>query len=326
MNDVLLNDNKILPPLVVLTGPTSVGKTKLSIELAKRINGEIISADSMQVYKGMDVGTAKINESEKEGIKHYLIDVLEPCDDFNITTFCQMAQNCILEIYKKNKIPIVVGGTGFYIQGLVYGIDFSEGDEDLSYRTKLEQLYDNEGCDMVYNMLLDVDPDAANVLHKNDKRRVIRALEYYKTSGKKISEHNEKSKRKESLYNLAYFVLNDERSKIYDRINTRVDIMVKEGLFSEVDLLLKKGYLRESTALQAIGYKEIIDYIDGNKTKDEAIEAIKQNTRHFAKRQITWFKRERDVIWLNKNEYCYDDDKILEDMILKLQERHIIKE
>lgn len=325
MNDLLQNKNSTLPPLVVLTGPTSVGKTKLSIELAKRINGEIISADSMQVYKGMDIGTAKITDDEKDGIKHHLIDVLNPNDSFNVTVFCKMANECILSIYDKGKIPIIVGGTGFYIQGLIYGIDFSDGDEDLSYRAELERLYDEKGADEVYKMLIEIDPDEAKILHKNDKRRIIRALEYYKTSKKRISEHNELSRNKDALYNFAYFVLNDDRAKLYERINERVDIMVKKGLFDEVKSLLDKGYLKDTTALQAIGYKEVIDYLDGNITKDDSINAIKQNTRHFAKRQITWFKREKDVIWLNKNEYEYDEESILRYIIKQLNERHIIK-
>ena len=312
-------------PLVILSGPTAVGKTSLSIALAQKIDGEIISADSMQVYKGMDIGTAKIKEEEMGGVCHHLIDVLLPDANFDITLFCNMAGKCIEDILSRNKIPILVGGTGFYIQGLLYDIDFSAGDNNNEYRSKLEEISINEGSKRLHEMLKEADPAAAAKLHPNDKRRIIRALEYNMTSGLKISEHNQDSKLKISPYNYAYFVLNDKRELIYDSINRRVDKMLENGLVSEVKNLLKAGYIKDSTALQAIGYKEVIEYLEGNIDYDRAAELIKQNTRHFAKRQITWFKREKDVIWLNKNEYDYDNDRILSAIMAKLEERNIVK-
>lgn len=314
------------PPVVVLTGPTSVGKTELSVKLAAMIDGEIISADSMQVYKGMDIGTAKITKAQMRGIPHHLIDVLTPSSNFDVTVFCKMAKECLDGILSRGKVPIIVGGTGFYIQGLLYDIDFSEGDNDTKYRDELEKLWDTDDGMTVIKMLKDVDEQSANKLHPNDKRRIIRALEYYKTSGLTISEHNDESNNKISPYNFAYFVLNDYREDIYKRINQRVDEMMNQGLLDEVKSLLDKGYVKGTTALQGIGYKELCDYLDNITTLPEAVDKIKQNSRHYAKRQITWFKREKDVIWLNKYDYDYDDTFILSDIMKILTERKIINQ
>lgn len=308
-------------PLIILTGPTAVGKTKASIGLAKALNGEIISADSMQVYKYMDIGSAKIRPEEMQGIKHYLVDVLEPDDEFHVVRFQQMAKQAMEEIYAKGKIPIIVGGTGFYIQALLYDIDFTESNEDTAYREELEQLANEKGADFLHKMLQDVDPASAESIHANNVKRVIRALEFYKLTGQKISEHNERERAKESPYDFCYFVLNDERQLLYDKIDSRIDIMLKDGLLEEVTDLKNKGYTKDMVSMQGLGYKEILDYLNGECTLEEAIYILKRDTRHFAKRQLTWFRRERDVIWINKNEYDHDEEKILDVMLSYVRER-----
>lgn len=311
-------------PLIILTGPTAVGKTKASIGLAKAIGGEIISADSMQVYKYMDIGSAKIRPGEMEGVPHHLVDVLEPDEEFHVVRFQQMAKAAMQEIYDRGRIPIVVGGTGFYIQALLYDIDFTENDSDTAYRQSLEALAQEKGASFLHRMLQEVDEKAACDIHENNVKRVIRALEFYHQTGKKISEHNEEERRKESAYNSAYFVLNDERAHLYDRIDLRVDQMMTEGLVEEVKALKDRGYSRNMVSMQGLGYKEILACLEGEMSLEEAVYVIKRDTRHFAKRQITWFKRERDVIWLNKQEFGYDEEKILEQMIKELRERQII--
>lgn len=312
-------------PLIILTGPTAVGKTKASIGLAKALNGEIISADSMQVYKYMDIGSAKIRPEEMDGVKHYLVDVLEPDEEFHVVKFQQMAKDALNEIYEKGKVPIVVGGTGFYIQALLYDIDFSESNEDTSYRTELENLAAEKGVDFVHNMLREVDPASADAIHANNLKRVIRALEFYKQTGEKISEHNEKERAKESPYEFCYFVLNDDRDRLYQRIDLRIDQMVEEGLLEEVSALKDKGYTKDMVSMQGLGYKEILDYLNGECTLEEAIYILKRDTRHFAKRQLTWFRREKDVIWVNKNEFNHDEEQILSSMLETVKERTNIK-
>ena len=308
-------------PLIILTGPTAVGKTKASIGLAKALNGEIISADSMQVYKHMDIGSAKIRPEEMQGIKHYLIDELEPDEEFHVVRFQEMAKKALEEIYAKNKIPIVVGGTGFYIQALLYDIDFTENEEDTEYRKELEQLAAEKGADALHEMLRKVDPASAEAIHANNVKRVIRALEFHKQTGEKISEHNEQERAKLSPYDFCYFVLNDERERLYERINLRIDQMLDDGLVEEVMSLKDQGYTKEMVSMQGLGYKEILDYLNGNCTLEEAIYILKRDTRHFAKRQLTWFRRERDVIWVSKNEHNYDEDKILNVMLDHIKER-----
>jgi len=308
-------------PLIILTGPTAVGKTKASIGLAKALNGEIISADSMQVYKYMDIGSAKIRPEEMDGIKHYLIDELEPDEEFHVVRFQQMAKAAMEEIYAKGKIPIVVGGTGFYIQALLYDIDFTENDEDTEYRKELEKLAKEKGADSLHDMLKEVDPASAESIHANNVKRVIRALEFYKLTGQKISEHNERERGKESPYEFCYFVLNDDRQLLYDRIDLRIDKMLEDGLLEEVTALKNKGYTKEMVSMQGLGYKEILDYLNGACTLEEAIYILKRDTRHFAKRQLTWFRRERDVIWVDKNKYDHDEDKILNVMLSYVRER-----
>lgn len=311
-------------PMVILTGPTAVGKTALSIELAKQIGGSIISADSMQVYKYMDIGSAKIRREEMCGIKHYLIDTLEPSEEFHVVRFQELAKQCLEEIYREQKIPIVVGGTGFYIQALLYDIDFTEQACDEAYRRELEQLLSEKGPQYLHDMLRKVDEKSAETIHANNSKRVIRALEFYHLSGRKISEHNEKERQKESPYQYAYFVLTDERSRIYERIDQRVDKMTEQGLVEEVRNLKKMGCHRGMVSMQGLGYKEILDYLEEELTLDEAIYIIKRETRHFAKRQLTWFKRERDVIWLNKEKYGDKDEELLAEILRVLSEKRII--
>lgn len=311
-------------PLIILTGPTAVGKTAASIDLAKAVNGEIISADSMQVYRGMDIGSAKISREEMRGIRHYLVDVLDPSEEFNVVKFQQLAGQAADEIYARNKIPIVVGGTGFYIQALLYDIDFTENDGDMSLRRELEQTAQNEGAKYLHSILREIDPEAAAQLHPNNTKRVIRAIEFYRQTGKKISEHNRRERERESPYRFAYFVLTDDRARLYKRIDQRVDAMMKAGLLREVQALRERGIPRDSTAMQGLGYKELYAYLEGECPLEEAVRIIKRDTRHFAKRQITWFKRERDVIWLNKEAYQQDNRKILDEMLRHLAERKIL--
>ena len=300
--------------LVVLTGPTAVGKTKLSIELARRIGGEIISADSMQVYKHMDIGSAKIRPEEMEGIPHFLVDELEPSEEFNVVVFQQKTKQYMQEIYERGHIPILVGGTGFYIQAVLYDINFSEDDNNHQIREELETLARDKGAEYMHEELKKIDPVSADTIHANNVKRVIRALEYYKLTGQKISEHNEEQRQNESPYDFSYFVLNDHRELLYERIDKRVDEMVTEGLVEEVTRLKELGYDRSYVSMQGLGYKEIFSYLEGEISLAEAIYIIKRDTRHFAKRQITWFKREKDVIWVNKPEFDYNNNKILDFM------------
>ena len=312
-------------PLIILAGPTAVGKTAASIRLAKAIGAEIISADSMQVYRHMDIGSAKIRQEEMEGVPHYLIDVLEPEEEFNVVRFQQMAKAAAEEIYAKGKIPLVAGGTGFYIQALLYDIDFTENDGDTSYRRSLEKTAEEKGGEYLHAMLRESDPKAAEEIHPHNIKRMIRALEFHHQTGGKISEHNEAEREKSSPYDFVYFVLTDERSRLYERIDRRVDKMMEEGLLEEVRYLKERGVKRESTAMQGLGYKELYAYLDGECTLEEAVRIIKRDTRHFAKRQLTWFKRERDVIWADKSVIGQSDDAVVDFMRKELKNRGIIK-
>lgn len=312
-------------PLIILTGPTAVGKTKLSISLAKAVNGEIISADSMQVYQGMDIGTAKITPEEMQGVKHYLIDELSPDTEFNVVKFKEYAMKYVQEIYAKGKVPIIVGGTGFYIQALLYDIQFDKTEDTHSYRGELEELAAEKGATYLHEMLKEIDPKSAETIHANNVKKVIRAIEFYHQNGYPISEHNEEQRQKESPFQAAYFVLNNERSILYERIDQRVDLMMKQGLVEEVQNLYDEGYDLSLVSMQGLGYKEIIRYFEGEISLEEAVYTIKRDTRHFAKRQITWFKRERDVIWINKQEFAEDEEQILNHMLGILKERTIIE-
>lgn len=312
--------------MIILSGPTAVGKTALSIELAKRVNGAIISADSMQVYKYMDIGSAKIMPEEMEGIPHYLIDELMPDEEFNIVVFQQRAKAALEKIYTNGQIPIIAGGTGFYIQALLYDINFDAQDSNEEYRNELEAFAQSNGNEALHARLKEVDPVSAEKIHANNVKRVIRALEFYHLTGKLISEHNKTEQQKTSPYNFAYFVLTDERENLYKRIDLRVDFMIKNGLIEEVTKLKNMGYHRNMISMQGLGYKEILDYLDGKCTLEEAIYIIKRETRHFAKRQLTWFRRERDVVWFDKSEYDYNETAILDDMCRILETKGIIKE
>lgn len=266
-------------PLIILTGPTAVGKTKASIGLAKAVDGEIISADSMQVYRHMDIGSAKIKPEEMEGIPHHLIDVLEPDDEFHVVKFQQLAKKAMREIWERGHIPIVTGGTGFYIQALLYDIDFDENEKEDACRKELEAYAKEHGAEALHEKLAFVDPASAEMIHPNNIKRVIRALEFYEQTGKRISEHNETQRQRESPYAFAYFVLTDDRAHLYERINRRVDQMIEEGLVNEVQALKDKGYTKQLVSMQGLGYKEILDYLDGNCTLEEAIYTIKRDTR-----------------------------------------------
>ncbi len=302
-------------PLVVLTGPTAVGKTQLSIDLAKMLGGEIISADSMQVYRRMDIGSAKIRPDEMQGIRHYLIDEIEPTEEFNVVKFQEMAKEALQKIYANGHIPILVGGTGFYIQALLYDIHFTENPGDTSFREELQRLAEEKGEDVLYEKLCKVDPKAAEEIHKNNRKRVIRALEYYHQTGEPISVHNEREKNRKSPYQFLYFVLTDDRKHLYGRIDKRVDQMLEEGLLEEVRALKLSGCTKDMVSMQGLGYKEMLAFLDGDyENLEKAVEDLKKNTRHFAKRQLTWFRRERDVIWLDKSEFGYDEKKLLHKM------------
>lgn len=256
-------------PLIILTGPTAVGKTELSIKLAKAVNGEIVSADSMQVYKEMDIGTAKITNEEMQGVPHHLIDILEPKDEFNVFLFKEYACRAMEKIYERGHIPIITGGTGFYIQSVLYDIEFEKSDEDKEYREYLYGLAEEKGKEYIHDMLRTVDEKSAEEIHFNNEKRVIRALEYFKQTGKKISEHNEEQKKNESPYNFLYFVLNNDREVLYDRIDRRVDMMFDMGLTDEVIMLIKHGCTKDMTSMKAIGYREFFEYFDGTATLDD---------------------------------------------------------
>lgn len=311
--------------LVIVTGPTGVGKTDISIQLAKRINGEIISADSVQVYKYMDIGSAKVMPEDMQGVKHYLIDILDPKEKFNIYEFKKAASKAIDEIYSKGKIPIIAGGTGFYIQSILYDIDFSdEADCDNTIREKYENLAREKGNEYVHNLLRQIDSESADLIHANNLKRVIRALEYYEVNHEKISIHNAKQSIKTSPYNFMYFVLNRQRDILYDRINKRVDKMIENGLADEVKWLLSNGYHKDLTSMQGLGYKEIVKYIEGEYSLEEAVDIIKRDTRHFAKRQLTWFKREKTVNMMNYEDFENDSDKMCDEMVRLLHMNKVI--
>lgn len=307
--------------MVILTGPTAVGKSDLSIALAKALDTGIISADSMQVYKHMDIGSAKITPEEMCGVEHALIDVYEPDEPFHVVQFQHDAKAAMEHLWAENKLPLIVGGTGFYIQALLYDIDFTQEDADLRLRRKYEQMAADEGAQALHERLTKVDPQAAAQIHANNIKRVIRALEFYEKTGTPISAHNETERAKESPYGFAYFVLTDRREHLYERIDARVDAMMSQGLLDEVKRLRDMGYTRDMVSMQGLGYKELLAYLDGECTLDEAVYIIKRDTRHFAKRQLTWFRRERDVIWVDKSEFDYDEDRILSYMLNEIEKR-----
>lgn len=311
-----------MKPMVILTGPTAVGKTELSIGLAKALDAEIISADSMQVYQKMDIGTAKIRQEEMQGIRHYLVDCLDPAEEFHVARFQEMAKDALNRIYAKGKIPLIVGGTGFYIQSLLYDIDFTKEEGDREYRDFLQQKVESEGKEALFAMLDSVDPVSCKKIHPNNVKRVIRALEFYKLNGYPISEHNETESKKESPYRFVYFVLNHKRDVLYDRINQRVDLMIEQGLVEEVENLQKEGYKKDMVSMQGIGYRQVFDYLEGKTSLEETIDKIKKDTRHFAKRQLTWFGREKDVCMVDKSEFATETE-ILKYMLEIIEKKGI---
>lgn len=310
-------------PIIILTGPTAAGKTEASIELAQKIGGEIISADSMQVYQKMDIGTAKITPEEMQGVPHHLVDILPVEEPFHVYEFQQMAKKSLKKIYENGHIPIVVGGTGFYIQALLYDVQFQEEREENKYRRELEKIARKEGAEVLHRRLEEVDPESAGAIHKNNVKRVIRALEYYEETGTPISAHNKEQRKNESPYNFLYVVLTMDRKKLYDRINRRVDQMAEQGLAEEVKKLHEAGYGKGLTSMQAIGYKEWFPYFKGKCSEEEVIEQIKKDTRHFAKRQLTWFRREREVQMIDKDQFNTESE-IVEEIIRLAKEKGII--
>ena len=301
-------------PLIIIAGPTAVGKTALSVALAKRISGEIVSADSMQVYRGMDIGTAKVTKEETCGLPHHLIDVLDPKDPFNVMTFRSMVKDAIRGIASRGSVPVLVGGTGFYIQSVLYDVQFEEDASSEELRKKLEQEAAVLGAEKMHERLRALDPEAAEAIHPNNVKRVIRALEYSLSTGRKISVHNREQRERTSPYRFLFYVLTMDRAALYQRIDLRVDQMMEQGRLAEVKRLREEGVTSDMVSMQGLGYRQIFDYLEGIATLDEAVERIKRETRHFAKRQLTWFRREPDARWINVSEYGGDRKKILDMM------------
>ncbi len=290
------------PKVIVIVGPTASGKTALSIECAKKFNGEIISSDSMQIYKDMNIGTAKVTEEEAQGIKHYLVDFVSPEQRYSVSDFKRDAEEALEEIIAKGKTPIVVGGTGLYVNSLIYGIDYQDMEYDKEYRNELmEKAESEEGLKSLYEEAVKIDPEAMEKISPNDKKRITRVLEIYKQTGMTKTKQEELSRLKEIKYDYRVFAITMPREELYERINLRVDLMIKDGLIEEVESLLKK-YKNFPTAMQGLGYKEVVEYLNGEYSKEEMIDKIKQETRHYAKRQLTWFRRNKEIIWLDKND------------------------
>ncbi len=287
--------------VIVICGPTASGKTALSIELAKRINGEIVSADSMQIYKDMDIGTAKPSIEERQDIKHYLLDFVLPDERYSVAQYKKDAKNAIKEIIAKGKTPIIVGGTGLYVDSLIYEIEYNDINLDENYRKQLEDIVEKQGLEELYKRALEIDPIAMQKISQNDKKRILRILEIYKATGKTKTEQEIESRKNPVEYDYKVFAINWDRDKLYQRINKRVDIMIEQGLIEEVENIVKK-YNKFPTAMQGLGYKEVKQYIEANCSKDEMIEKIKMETRRYAKRQLTWFRKNKQTIWLERRE------------------------
>ena len=302
------------PMLIVVAGPTASGKSAAAVELARMIDGEIISADSMQVYRYMDIGSAKITKEEMMGVPHYLIDVADPTEEFDVVRYAHEAKAAISDIVSRGKIPILCGGTGFYIQAVTRDIDFSETGSLPKYREELTDYAAQYGNTALHEQLKNIDPVSYETIHPNNLKRVIRALEYYKETGMTISAHNEAERQRETPYDLHFFVLNDDRAVLYDRIDRRVDFMMAEGLYDEVMYLRQMGLTRDMVSMQGLGYKEMLDCMDGRYELDEAVRILKRDSRHYAKRQITWFKREKDAVWIDRADFGGDSRRIAEFM------------
>ena len=302
------------PMLIVVAGPTASGKSTAAVELARMIDGEIISADSMQVYRYMDIGSAKITKEEMMGIPHYLIDVADPTEDYDVVRYAREAKAALSDIISRGKVPILCGGTGFYIQAVTRDIDFSETGSLPKYREELTDYAAQHGNTALHEQLKNIDPVSYETIHPNNLKRVIRALEYYKETGMTISAHNEAERQRETPYDLHFFVLNDDRAVLYDRIDRRVDFMMAEGLYDEVMYLRQMGLTRDMVSMQGLGYKEMLDCMDGKCDIDEAVRILKRDSRHYAKRQITWFKREKDAVWIERADFGGDSKRIAEFM------------
>ncbi|MFO7295180.1 MAG: tRNA (adenosine(37)-N6)-dimethylallyltransferase MiaA [Caldicoprobacter sp.] len=290
-------------PLVVIVGPTAVGKTKLSIELAKVLNGEIVSADSMQIYRYMDIGTAKPTVEERQGIPHHMIDIIDPGQEFSVAEYQRLATQAIDDIYRRGKLPIVVGGTGLYIKSLLYPMNFTDASYDPEFRKELQRQAEIMGKEYLHRKLQAVDPKTAARLHPNDVRRVIRALEVYHLTGKPMSEYDQGLEKMEYKYNVAMIGLTMDRAKLYQRINQRVDEMMKKGLLDEVKGMLDRGYTRDMISMQGLGYKELMEYLEGRVSLEEAIDILKRETRRYAKRQLTWFRAQKDIVWVDVDQF-----------------------
>ena len=290
-------------PLLVVAGPTGVGKSETAVLLAKKLNGEIVSADSMQVYRAMDIGSAKITKGEMLGVPHHMIDVADPTEAFDAARYQELAKKALAEIYGRGHLPILCGGTGFYIQAVTRDINFQEGDTDQKLRDELQAYANENGNEALLEYLRQMDPEAANVLHANNVKRVIRAIEYFKETGESICRHNERETARPSPYDLLQFVLTDDREKLYRRIDRRVDFMMEEGLLDEVRYLAAMGLKRGMVSMQGLGYKELLDVLDGRTDLAEAVRVIKRDSRHYAKRQETWFRREKDAVWLRRSDF-----------------------
>ena len=302
------------PTVIVIAGPTASGKSNLAIELAKKINGEIISADSMQIYKDMDIGTAKVSKEEMQGIKHYMIDFVSPNERYSVSAYKNEAEKCIEEILNNGKTPIICGGTGLYINSLIYGIEFLQEEIDETYRNKLNEIAETEGLDGLYNMAMQIDPEAMQKISKNDKKRIIRVLEIYHKTGKTKTQQDIESRKNGVKYNYKVFAINMDREILYDRINKRVDKMINMGLVEEVKSILEK-YEKFPTAMQGLGYKEVVQYLEGSIDKQEMIEKIKMETRRYAKRQITWFKKNQETHWIDGERLVQDNLNIMLELI-----------
>lgn len=309
-------------PLIVIGGPTACGKTGFSIKLAKEIGGEIISADSMQVYRYMDIGTAKVTPEEADGVPHYLIDEFDPDEEYNVMIFQQKAKFYMEQIWAKGKVPILVGGTGFYINALLYDNDFTETENDTSYREECYRLAQEQGPEVLYERLKEIDPEYAEIIHANNVKRVTRALEYHYLTGQKFSEHNAQQKEKETPYDAAVIILTMDREKLYERIELRIDIMMEQGLLSEVKGLLDRGYTPDLVSMQGIGYKEFMPYFNGACTLEEAVTQLKTNTRRFAKRQLTWFRRQIEGLWVDMSKAT--GEEAMEDVLDYLKQQKVL--
>lgn len=298
------------PKVIVICGPTASGKTALSIELAKKINGEIVSCDSMQIYKDMDIGTAKPTIEEMQGIKHYMLDFVSPDERYSVADYKKQAKQAIRKIIEKGKVPIVVGGTGLYVDSLIYEIEYQDIEFDEKYRKQLEERSKKEGLEVLYNEAKKIDPEAITKISPNDKKRILRILEIYNATGKNKTEQEKESRKNEVEFDYKVYAISWDREKLYDRINQRVDIMIDQGLIEEVQKIYSK-YNKFPTAMQGLGYKEVLEYLEGKCNKQEMIDKIKQETRRYAKRQLTWFRKNKQTIWLDGQEKIQNNIEII---------------